>query len=229
MSRAARIQLTSADGHRFSAWRADPAGPARGGIVILHAVYGLTDHMGDVCDGYAARGYAAIAPALYDRLQPGMVHAYTAAGVTAGSAAYAALTREQILADVAACAAALRGDGGAPRKVAISGFCTGGTWAWIAAAELPFDAQVNFYGSQVPAHLDRLPRCPTLMHYGDSDHVVSVERIARIRAAVPDAELHVYPGGQHAFFNRQQASYDAAHAALAMDRTIAFLDRQLGA
>lgn len=226
---AQRIGITSADGHRFSAWRADPAGPVRGGIVILHAVYGLTDHMGDVCDGYAARGYAAIAPALYDRLQPGMVHAYTAEGVAAGSAAYASLTREQILADVAACAGALRGAGGAPGKVAISGFCTGGTWAWIAATELPFDAQVNFYGSQVPAHLDRLPRCPTLMHYGDSDHVVSVEKIGRIRAAVPDAELHVYPGGQHAFFNPQQPSYDAGHAALAMDRTIAFLDRRLGA
>ena len=86
---------------------------------------------------------------------------------------------------------------------------------------------MNFYGSQVPAHLDRLPRCPTILHYGDSDHVVSVERIARIRAAVPDAELHVYPGGQHAFFNPQQAAHDAGHAALALERTIGFLDRRL--
>lgn len=222
---AERIAILAADGHRFSAWRADPAPPAKGGIVILHAVYGLTDHMGDVCDAYASRGYAAIAPALYDRLQPGMVHPYTADGVAAGSAAYATLTREQILADVAACAGTLRAVGG---KVAISGFCTGGTWAWIAAGELDFDAQVNFYGSQVPANLDRLPQCPTILHYGDSDHVVPVERVERIRAALPQAELHVYPGGQHAFFNPQQAAHDAGHAALAMERTIGFLDQQFG-
>lgn len=229
MTSAKKIQITAADGHRFSVCRADPPGIARGGVIILHAVYGLTNHMSDVCDDFAARGYVAIAPALYDRLQPGLVHAYTATGVAAGSAAYATLTQEQLIADVSACADALIGAVVGLDKVAISGFCTGGTWAWIAAAELRFGAQVNFYGSQVPAHLERLPQCPTLMHYGDSDHVVSIERIERIRAAMPNAELHVYPGGQHAFFNPQQSSYDASHAALAMQRTIDFLDRQFGA
>ena len=69
-----RIKLTGVDDHPFSAWRADPDTKAKGGIVVLHAVYGLTDHMGDVCQQYADNGYAAIAPALYDRIKSDIVH-----------------------------------------------------------------------------------------------------------------------------------------------------------
>lgn len=218
-----RITLAAADGHTFSAWRSDPVQPARGGIVVLHAVYGLSDHMGDVCDQYASGGYAAIAPALYDRIGNDIVHPFTAQGAAAGVQSYSSLTQAQILADVDACAAPLRPRG----RVAITGFCTGGTWAWIAAAELAFDAQVNFYGSHVPAHLALAPRCPTIMHYGDSDQFVPVDGIDRIRAAHPEVLIHVYPGGKHAFFNPQQQSYDRAHATLALERSIAFLDRHL--
>ena len=218
-----KITLVAADGHTFSAWRCDPTQPVRGGIVVLHAVYGLTNHMGDVCEQYASRGYAAIAPALYDRIGKDIVHPFTAQGAAAGNQSYKFLTQAQILADVQACANVLRPRG----RVAISGFCTGGTWAWIAAAELEFNAQVNFYGSQVPAHLALAPRCPTIMHYGDSDHVVSMDGIERIRAARPEVLIHVYPGGKHAFFNPEQQNYDSAHAALAMERSIAFLDQHL--
>lgn len=218
-----KISLAAADGQAVSAWRSDPAQPVRGGIVVLHAVYGLTSHMGDVCDLYASRGYAAIAPALYDRIGKNLVHPYSADGAAAGSESYRSLAREKILVDVEACAAALRPNG----RVAISGFCTGGTWAWIAAAELAFDAQVNFYGSQVPAHLALAPRCPTIMHYGDSDHVVPMDAIERIRAARPEVLIHAYPGGKHAFFNPEQNSYQPEHAKLALERSIAFLDQHL--
>lgn len=218
-----KITLAAADGHSFSAWRSDPVEPARGGIVLLHAVYGLTNHMGDVCDQFASRGYAAIAPALYDRIGKDIVHPFGAEGAAAGSETYRSISQAQILADTGTCAAALRPLG----RVAISGFCTGGTWAWIASAELEFDAQVNFYGSHVPAHLQFVPRCPTIMHYGDSDHVVSREGIESIRAARPEVLVHVYPGGKHAFFNPEQEYYDAAHAALAFERSVAFLEEHL--
>lgn len=218
------ITLRATDGHTFTAARADPTGAPRGGIVILHAVYGLTPHLSDVCAAFARHGFAAIAPALFDRIRPGLVHPYTKAGVDAGVASYESLTAAQILADVQACAAALR-----PLKVAISGFCTGGTWAWIAASECAFDAQVNFYGSHVPARLEYRPRCPSVMHYGDRDVIVPPADIERIRAAHPEVPIHVYPGGQHAFFNPDQPYHDAAHAALALERSVAFLERTLHA
>ena len=145
--RAETILLTAKDGHKFEAWRADPSGKAKGGIVLLHAVFGRTPHMGDVCTQWADAGYAAIAPALFDRLATGTVHPYSREGVEAGTQSYAQLRAQDVLADIDACATALRGCG----PVVISGFCTGGSWAWRAAAELVFDAQVNFYASH--AHL----------------------------------------------------------------------------
>jgi carboxymethylenebutenolidase len=218
-----RIMIKTGDGHSLSAWRSDPVGPAKGGVVVLHAVYGLTDHLGDVCAQWAEAGYAAIAPALFDRVGPDRVHAYSRAGADAGIVDYAALGEAAIFADVLASADALRDAG----KVAISGFCTGGTWAWRAAAALPLDAQVNFYGSHVPQFLDRTPRCPTIMHYGDSDTIMPLPLVQTIAAAHPQVEMHIYPGAGHAFFNPEQAHPDPAAADLAWQRSTAFLDRHL--
>ncbi|MDB5509742.1 MAG: dienelactone hydrolase family protein [Hyphomicrobiales bacterium] len=219
-----RIEIRAADGHMFEAWRADPSGAAKGGVVVLHAVYGLTDHIGDVCARWAQAGYAAVAPALYDRRGRGVVHSYSRAGADAGIASYEALTQAEIFADVSACADAVRSAG----RVAISGFCTGGTWAWRAAASLPFDAQVNFYGSHVPAHLDLPQPLPTIMHYGDSDPIMPMDKIQSIAARHPDVEICIYPSAGHAFCNPEQATYDASAAEEAWRRSFAFLERHFG-
>jgi carboxymethylenebutenolidase len=215
-----RITIEAADGHKFGAWRSDPAGAVKGGIVVLHAVYGLTDHLGDVCDRWASEGYAAIAPALFDRSNKGAVHPYSRAGADAGIVDYAALSEDDIFTDIRACAETLRDTGG----VAISGFCTGGTWAWRAAAALPFAAQVNFYGSHVPAFIDLVPACPTIMHYGDSDTIMPIDQVRRIAAAHPDVAMHIYPGASHAFYNPEQATPDPVAADLAWRRSVAFMD-----
>jgi carboxymethylenebutenolidase len=179
--------------------------------------------MGDVCARWAAAGYRAIAPALFDRLGRDIVHPYERPND--GIESYAALTDVQIYTDIAAAIAAA----GPPGKVAISGFCTGGSWAWRAAARMPFPAQVNFYGSHIPALLDLAPRCPTILHYGDKDLLAPPQAIADIRARHPAVQLHLYPGAAHAFENCEQASYDAASADLAWQRSIAFMDQHVAA
>lgn len=223
---AQRISVTARDGHAFSAWTAAPDDDAKGGIVLLQAIYGLTSHLGDVCDGFAGDGYAAIAPALYDRTEPDRVFSYDQAGVAAGTAFRENLNEATVSLDVSACAYYLRRS---VRNVAISGFCTGGSWAWICADALDFDAAVIFYGSDVFRLLDRKPRCPTILHYGDSDHVVPIDQVTEIGAMNPQCGLYVYPGCGHAFFNPEQAHYDAAAAALAQRRTVEFLDCRFAA
>ena len=215
---AVRTTLTARDGHPLTAWRADPAGTPKARVVVLHAVYGLTTHIGDICTAWANAGYTAIAPALFDRLGKDIVHAYD--NPAAGTASYNRLTETQILTDIQAAA------GDAPRVV-ISGFCTGGTWAWLAASKLPFAAQVNFYGSAIPALIDLNPLCPTILHYGDTDHVVSPTQIAAIAARHPQIDLHIYPGAGHAFLNPDQGNYAATAAALAWARSLAFLEATL--
>ena len=191
--------------------------------MVLHAIYGVTSHIAEVCDRFAADGYAAAAPALYDRSGKDRVFGYDAGGRAAGYAERARLARPGALADIAAAAAALATCG----RVAVLGFCTGGSWAWIAAAELDLDAAVIMYGSDVCAHRGLAPRCPTVLHYGDRDSVVPLADVEKIRAAHPDLPCHVYPGADHAFYNPAQPSYDAAAAELAHARSIAFLDRHL--
>jgi carboxymethylenebutenolidase len=90
---------------------------------------------------------------------------------------------------------------------------------------MDFPVQVNFYGSAVPSLLDLTPRCPTVMHYGDTDHIVTVAQVEDIRARHPQVELHVYAGAGHAFENPDQANFNAEAGALAWQRSIEFMDR----
>ena len=220
---ADRITLTAADGHTLEAWRAAPDRP-KGGIVVLHAIYGMTSHMADVCDLYAEAGIAAIAPSLYDRSGRGIVFGYDADGRAGGMARREGLDETTVLMDVAAVLDALRPAG----PVAVQGFCTGGSWAWIAAARLALDAAVIYYGSDVYEHRALVPSCPAILHYGDRDAVVPFDEVEAIRDAHPALDFHVYPGADHAFFNPEQESHDAEAAELAHRRTLAFLEARFG-
>jgi len=216
---AERISVSASDGHVLDAWRADPAETPKGGIVFLQAIYGLTDHLGDVCDWFAEDGFSAIAPATYDRTERNKVFAYDDHG---GMQFRENLKEETVLLDIAACADLLRQK---TDKIAISGFCTGGTWAWIAADRLDMDAAVVFYGSDIHDNLDQRPNCPAILHYGDADHVVPFDLVQKIQATYPDTEFHVYPGAGHAFYNPEQAHHDADAARLAHQRSVAFLEK----
>lgn len=222
---ANKVTLTAEDGHELDARRTDPDNAAKGGVIILQAIYGLTNHLGDVCDMYAARGYAAIAPALYDRTGKNQVFGYQGEGRDAAFAKRSTLAEETVTFDVGACVAALKPSG----KVCISGFCTGGSWAWVMSANLAgLDAAVIFYGSDLYELRDLKPRCPTLLHYGDADHIVPMDHVGQIHDLHPDLPLEIYPGQGHAFFNPEQHPDSSEAAATAFDRTIAFLDSQFG-
>jgi len=218
------ITLRAEDGHSFSAWSSAPLHECRGGVIVLHAVFGLTSHIGEVCDKWAAAGFKAIAPALFDRLGENVIHPYGRTGAEAGSGSYGRLTHEQILTDVRACQQALASFG----PVAISGFCTGASWAWTAAANLQFSAQVAFYGSHIHERLGEQPLCPTQLHFGLLDHVVSRSEQERIAAAHPALEMHIYEGAGHAFMNPEQEFFDANSAALAWRNALAFVETSFG-
>jgi carboxymethylenebutenolidase len=218
------IKITASDGHVFDAWRSEPTGTIKGGVVILHAITGRIRHLADVCDQWASEGYVAVAPSLFDRIGPNITNSYEPEGVEAGIAHFTSLDGDKILIDTDACADTLRGYG----PVVISGFCTGGTWAWVSADKLKFDAMVNYYGSHVPARLEYKPKCPSVIHYGDIDHCVSMAEIETIRAANPDLRIHIHPGAKHAFFNPEQKSFHPEAAPNSWAQSMAFLDEVLG-
>ena len=220
--KAVEIQVTSAGGHKMACWRAQPVGKPKGGVVTLHAIYGRTKHMGDVCERWAAAGFTCVAPAFYDRIKPNLTFAYN--DTVAGNQAYMSLNPDLVYADIEAAKEAA----GPKGTVAISGFCTGGSWAWRTGARSEWPAQVNFYGSHIASALmDLSPKCPTILHFGDADRIVPMADIEKIRAKFPQVELHIYPGAGHAFENVEQVTYDKSAGDISYQRSFAFLEKHL--
>lgn len=212
------------DGHAFQAYLSRPAGAVRGAVIVLQEIFGLSPHILAMADGFAADGYLAIAPALFDRVHRGLVLDSTPEDVQRGLGYRQQVESDKALLDIAACVAVARHSG----KVAAVGYCWGGTLAWLAAAQLSINAAVCYYGSGIADHLDRLPACPTQFHFGEADRSIPPQAIDRIRAAYPEGEYHLYAAG-HGFNNDGRPDhYDAAAAALAHERAREFLARHLG-
>lgn len=215
------IRLKAADGHELDAYVAEPKGKAKGGIVVVQEIFGVSDHIKRVADQYAAQGYKAVAPAMFDRIERGITLPYSE--IQQGLAYMRQLAWPNTLADVEAAAKEARTAGSA----AVVGFCWGGTVAHVAASDLDVDAAVSYYGGGVAKMLDKQPRCPILYHFGDQDHSIPLPDIENIRKAYPGSVVHVYPGAQHGFNCDERASYSAADARLAFERSIAFLGEQM--
>ncbi len=217
------LQLEADDGHALSAYRADPEARCRGGILVIQEVFGVNEHIRRVCDDFAARGYAAVAPALFDRIERGVELDYTDDGLARGRELRTALGWDDPLRDVAAAAATLQEAG----KVGTVGYCWGGSIAWLSATRLDVACAVCYYGGQIVQFCAERAGCPVLMHFGERDPIIPPEDVERIRGAQPEIPIYTYPAG-HGFNCDARADYDSESAALAKERTLAFLAEHLG-
>ncbi len=218
------IELTAADGHRLAAYVAQPAGAARGALVVLQEIFGVNSHIRAVADGYAADGYLAIAPALFDRSERGVELGYTEADIVRGRALKAASADAPALLDIASAVKRVQGAG----RVGVIGYCWGGYLAWMASGGVAgLAASVAYYGGGMPARADVQPRCPVQAHFGEQDGHIPLAGVASLKAAHPSIELHLYAAG-HGFNCDQRGSFDAPSATLARERTLAFLRRHIG-
>jgi carboxymethylenebutenolidase len=217
-------ELTAADGHRLAAWRDGPA-DARRALVVVQEIFGVNNHMRNVCARFAAEGYAVIAPALFDRTQRGVELGYAPEDVARGRELRTKVPAEGTLADIEAAAAALHP--GARRGIV--GYCWGGTVAWWGATRSrSFAAAVGWYGGGIAAAKDERANCPVQLHFGDKDASIPMSDVEAIRAAQPGVEIFVYPGAQHGFGCDERGSFSAPDAALAGRRTLDFLAAKLG-
>jgi carboxymethylenebutenolidase len=203
----------------IGAWRADPAGAPLGALVVVQEIFGVNAHVRGVADGYAAKGYIAIAPALFDPVERNVELGYDDAGMQRGIALRAEVGTDRAIAIVGAAAKLLQGEG---HKVGVVGYCWGGTLAFLANTRFGLPA-VAYYGGRVVDFLDEPLRAPMLFHFGTEDAGIPPETVAKIRRAYPQAPVHVYPGAGHAF-NRDidPSHYHADSAALALRRTLDF-------
>ena len=217
------IDLQASDGHRLGAYRAVPSGTPKGGIVIVQEIFGLNSHVRGVCDGYAGDGYAVVGPALFDRVEPGVELGYQGDDVTRGRELRGALGWDQPLLDIRSAMDALAGAG----KIAVIGYCWGGSLAWLSATRLGVDAAVCYYGGQIVDFVDETPTCPVMLHFGETDAHITPEHVETIRNKHADLSLFTYPAG-HGFNCEQRADYHEESAALARSRTLEFLEKHIG-
>ena len=221
MTTETHIELKAADGHRLAACRVAPAGKPRGGVVIVQEIFGLNRHIRAVATEYAAAGYLAVAPALFDRVERGADVPYS--DVARGRALREAVKTEQTLLDLKAAIDAAAAAG----KVAMIGYCWGGTLTYVAACHLSLAAGVAYYGGGLPKVLDRTPKCPVMFHFGERDQHVPLSDVEQVKKAYPLGHYYLYPAG-HGFNCTERASFDAPSAKLALERSLDFLHRHVG-
>jgi carboxymethylenebutenolidase len=216
------IRLRATDGHELDGWLARPAGSPRGGLVVLQEIFGVNGHIRRVTESFAAEGYLALAPALFDRVRPGAELGYD--DLATGRELMGALARADIVRDMSAAVAALAGAG----RVGAIGYCWGGALADLAACECAIQAAVSYYGRHTATWLELRPKCPVLYHFGKLDPLIPPETVAAIRAGRPDGTFHVYEEAGHGFNCDERHEFHASSAALALERTLAFLRRHVG-
>lgn len=221
--------LTSNDGFSLPAYVARPTGPVRGGLVVLQEIFGLNAHIRATVDAYAAQGYLAVAPATFHRVKADVELGYTPDDIDAGlvlKAAVEDLPEPGVLPDIQAAITYAAQAG----KVGVVGYCWGGLLAWRAACLLQgLSAAVPYYGGGMttPQEVARQPQCPVLCHFGELDHAIPVETARAFAQVHPEVAVHIYPA-QHGFNCDHRGSFDPAAAALARERTLAFLAQHVG-
>jgi carboxymethylenebutenolidase len=222
-------ELKAADGQKIPAYVAQPAGKPKGGVVVIQEIFGVNSHIRSVADGYAAQGYLAVAPAIFERVRPNVELGYTPDDMSEGMALKNAaenLPSPGVLQDIQAAInyAAQAG------KVGIVGYCYGGLLTWRAAAELNgLSAAVPYYGGGMttPDEVKRKPKVPVMAHFGAKDHWITVESVQAFEKAHPEVEVHLYDA-DHGFNCDQRGSYKAEAAATARERTLYFFGKHLG-
>ena len=218
------VTLTAADDHQLGAYVAKPEGAPLAGLVVVQEIFGVNAHIRSVADDYAKNGFLAVAPALFDRFEPGLELGYEGADLQKAMSFIPRLNIDWSVLDVGAALDYARAETG--RNAGVIGYCFGGSLAWLAATRLHPAVAVGYYGGQIPKFAGETPTAPVLLHFGRRDTHIPAEAVAKVTGAHPEVEVFWYDAG-HAFNCEPRPSYDAEAAKVARERSLAFLKKHL--
>jgi carboxymethylenebutenolidase len=218
------VKLEANDGHQLDGYVAHPEGGPIAGLVVVQEIFGVNPHIRSVADDYAKEGFLAVAPALFDRYEPGLELGYEGEDMQKARSLVSRLNMDHALKDTAAALDYAHRQTG--KKLGVIGYCFGGTIAWLAAARLGVNAAVGYYGGQIAKFADEHPKAPIMLHFGNLDPHISRESIDAVQAANPEVPIFWYDAG-HGFNCNDRASYNAEAAKLAKKRSLKFLKKHL--
>lgn len=210
--------MTMRDGAAIGVYHVEPPGARRGGLVLIQEIFGVTDHIREQCDVYAAEGYEVLAPALFDREAPGLQASYSPEDVQSSLRVARELHPfDQSVADVQTCIDSLKDKG----PVFITGYCYGGSVTWAAACRCTgLAAASGYYGGMIPKMAEETPRCPTILHFGKLDKGIPLDGVEAVRARHPEVEVYLYDAG-HGFNSDRRGDFHDESATLSRARTLA--------
>lgn len=226
------ITLEGKDG-RFEGYLSVPESGRGPGLIVIQEIFGINQVMRDIADAYAARGFFALAPDLFWRLEPGVQ--LTDKTDAEWKRAFDLMTRFDIdkgITDIATAISYTRKISGCTGKVGAVGYCLGGQLAYLTACRTDIDASVGYYGVNIQERLAeaRNIRAPLMLHIAGKDQFVPPEAQEKITQALKAnalVTLHHYPTMDHAFARQGGANYDQACADLANTRSATFLRQHL--
>lgn len=220
------INLKTARGP-VQAWRAEPAGEPRGGLVVVQEIFGVNAHIRSVVERFAAEGYLALAPAFFDLVEADVQLDYGPDESLRGRELATEVGMDAAVEVVAGAAAWLHGELGESKRTGCIGYCWGGTVALRAAQVLALPS-VSYYGARNLPFLDQSLRAPAMFHFGEQDSSIPPEAVQAHRDKLPNMPIFTYPA-KHAF-NRDVSPdhYDAPSATLALSRSLDFLREHVG-
>ena len=202
-------------------------------IIVLQEIFGVNAGIRSIADNYAAKGYIAVAPDLFWREEPGVdLSEANEADVARAFALYKSYDFDHGVQDIAATISAARTMEGSTGKVGVTGYCLGGLMTYLSAARTDGDAFAAYYGGGTDNYLSEAKNigAPFLYHLAGADEYIGPDAQEKIKAAFADstdAEIHVYPGCDHAFARPGGGHYDHDAATLANSRTDEFFARTL--
>lgn len=208
------------DGAELAAYHATPPASIdrKGGLVLVQEIFGVTDHIRDLCDGFAADGYEVVAPSLYDREEPGFEASYSDDDIARAMKLRDAAGFTHTKGDIQAAIDFLHTRNNL--RVHITGYCYGGSVAWLAACRCKgLTSAAGYYGRHVIDFIGEEPKCETILHFGEQDQTIPMDWVREIEAEHPEVRVYVYDA-DHGFNSDRRTNYDEDATAQARERTL---------
>jgi len=229
------IGIETLDGKgSFDAYLAEPEGAPRGAIIVIQEIFGVNAGIRRKCDKWAEKGYLALAPDLFWRLEPRVeLDPDVEAEFKRALDLMGRFDQDRGVADIEATIRIARArlpEGG---KVGCVGYCLGGRLAYMIAARTDVDACTGYYAVGLPdiLHEKHAIARPLMLHIAGADHFVDADQQRAIHEGLDDhprVTLHDYPGEDHGFAAETGKRRSEAAANLADERTETFFAEHIG-
>tara|TARA_B100000575_G_scaffold120752_1_gene96115 strand:- start:389 stop:1099 length:711 start_codon:yes stop_codon:yes gene_type:complete len=227
------IDVKSACGGTFGAYVSMPPSGFGPGLLVLQEIFGVNDHIKNVCDQYALDGFVAVAPDIFWRQEPRVELAYDSNSLSKGLRLFEGLNIDIVAADLQRAVEAIRHIPSCTGKVGAIGFCMGGLLAFVSAARAGVESSVIYYGSRLEKHLELVNdvTCPLLFHFADLDTHIPNETIKKVKSSLKgkkNCRVIVHENCTHGFNCWNRESWNQSVAATARGQTLVHLMESLG-